>query len=94
MTGRCYRWIRMGSLWHLRYRTSEYLKLTHIAFRDQLWHICALNIYYNIVINNIHTVSFKIPYKPYLKNREPASLYITLQHVPSLCFFLILKTNL
>lgn len=47
-------------------------------------HNCALNIYYNIVINNIHTVSFKIPYKPYLKNREPASLYIILQHVPSL----------
>lgn len=56
----------------------------HIAFHDQLCHNCALNIYYNIVINNIHTVSFKIPYKPHLKNREPASLYIILQHVPSL----------
>lgn len=56
----------------------------HIAFHDQLRRNHSLNIYYNIVINNIHTISFKIPYKPYLKNREPASLYIILQHVPRL----------
>ena len=56
----------------------------HVAFHDQLCHDCALNIYYTIVINNIHTVSLKIPHKLYLKNREPASLYIILQYVPSL----------
>lgn len=48
------------------------------------------NIYYNIVINNIQTVSFKIPYKLYLDTHNTGSqLPQTLSYDMCLACFLV-----